>query len=1280
MKFVLKSIAIIFLLIIVVLPQNGISQLETLIIRNTWNDIEKRCGSCDYNEITGEVFSSATLPLNVRGKHAFEYEIGAVNLVEIDFPSYYSKKALSANPNIEIDFSKSRGENYLVVNYTPILIVDGVVKLVKSIEVTVLPTPVLDEYDRAATFASSSVFASGDWYKIGIAQDGMYKLDFNFLTNLGIDVNSLNPNHLNVYGNHVPKLPTLNSAYHPDDVIKNAIDIYGGGDGSFDEGDYVLFYAKGPNVNDVSNDKILARKNTIDSLAYFYIHIDASDPAKRLSSISSESGGATHVLNSFDAFTFHELNKENLLLSGDGWLGEHFDINLSYSVAFLLTDIDPSQQVKLRTRFASAAKSGSASLDVKANGVVVDNLPGTIFGGDYVKATVKTSEVNFNLSSAALTLEFVYNRSSPASEAWLDFVQLNYKRKMRFSSEQMLMRDFNSVGFGNIAEYNIANANSSMRVWEITDPTNAAKVNGTLSGSNYSFKAGADSLRTFAVFSDNQLKTPIASGGNLGRINNQNLHSLTAADYLIVSHSSLLAQAERLANLHRDQGLSVHVVELQQVYNEFSCGTADPVAIRWMAKMFYDRAAGDPSKMLNYLCLFGDGTYDPLNRVEGNNYMVTTYNSVETGSAIQFQDSFTSDDFFGLLDDDEAMNFTDMLDVGIGRLPVSTPEDATDVVNKIEHYMKFGSSLFSNTTGVQCDDNGYSSTFGDWRNRIVLLADDENSGQFVRDCESLSDTTERNHPEINVVKIYLDAYKQVVTSGGQRYPGVEEAINQNINKGALVFNYVGHGGETGLAHERILTVPMIQNWTNINNLTLFISATCEFSRFDDPGRVSAGETTLKTPYGGAIGLLTTTRLVYITVNTALVQNLYTVLFKEENGKPLGLGEILRRTKNLTLSSNNMRNFTLLGDPALRLGKPAPKIITETVNGVDITSAVDTLKALSKITVEAHVEDDFGNILSNYNGFVYPTVFDKRKIKNTLGQDVLSPVLPFDTQTNVIYKGKSTVKDGKFTFSFIVPKDIDYAFGFGKLSYYSNNGDFDNYGYDSTIIVGGVNPEGLDDNVGPDIQLFMNDDNFVNGGITNDKPLFIAHIKDENGVNTTGTGIGHDVTLIIDGNTASPIILNNFYEADLDTYQSGKVNYRLSDLEEGRHEVTFKVWDVNNNSSEQTLEFNVLKEEELGISHLLNYPNPFTTNTNFYFEHNQVCNALNVKIEVFTISGKVVKTIQRTIQSSGFRSDGIQWDGRDDYGDKLARGVYIYRLTLETCDDKKAEKIEKLVIL
>ncbi|MFT5821347.1 MAG: hypothetical protein ACI8ZM_002599 [Crocinitomix sp.] len=1258
----------------------GRSQSFNFTFETQWVAQENRCVPCDYNEVNGDVISTITKQIKVRGNYEFTYNIDNVKYETVELPSFYDKNVLPEEADLSITFGESRQENFITLVYNPIVNRNGKIEMLKEIEVSVSGAPNFDNQNRDFDYASVSVLASGDWYKIGVSSDGVHKIDYSDLADMGVAVGSLNPNAINVYGNHVAELPHQNWAERPDDLLKNAIQVVGDGDGSFNTDDYILFYAKGPEKLIINSSDFYPRKNKIDSLNYYFIHIDNADLPKRIGSVNNSSNLVTDEVTSYNSYALHENNDVNLLKSGDGWYGEHFEgSSLTSSFTINAENRVVTEPIYLETKYVCKSKSGSSGLIINVNGTAVDNIAAGNVSGSYTVATSEGNSIDFNSGTENINVDLTFYRTSASAEAWLDYMEFNYIKKLQMGVNPLLIRDLRTVGTGEVKRYNLSSSNASTIVWEVTDLINSKKVNGTLSGSTYTFIMDADTLRSFAAFNVNQAKSVIITGDYLGKIANQNLHGLPQADYVIISHEVLRVQADRLANLHRANGLTVHVIDIQSVYNEFSGGVSDPVAVRWLAKMFYDRVGIDPDNTLKYLCLFGDGTYDPLNRIPNNNYFLPTYNSPESGP-VDYISSFTADDFFGLLDDLESMTATDMLDIGIGRIPVSDLVKAEQVVDKIEHYMNYGSTLYSNASGIQCDSDGFASTFGDWRNRIVLMADDENNGQFVSDCESLSDTTEKYHPEINVVKIYLDAYKQTVTSGGQRYPDVEEAINQNMNKGALVFNYVGHGGETGLSLERVVSIPMIQNWSNINNMPVFISATCEFSRFDDPGRVSAGETTLTTPYGGAVGLLTTTRLVYITVNTILVQNLYTELFSEENGEPLGLGEIIRRTKNLTLGSNNMRNFALLGDPALKLGKAGPRIVTDDINGVDVSMVTDTLKALSKITVTGHIENDAGTLLSGYSGLVYPTVFDKRKTRYTLGQDITSPVKPFDTQNNIIYKGKSTVKNGIFTFSFVVPKDIDYSFGKGKISYYGNTNDAQYYGFDSSIVVGGVNPDGISDDIGPDVELFMNDEQFVNGGLTDSKPLFLASINDENGINTTGNGIGHNITLIIDGNTAAPIVLNNFYEADLDTYQSGKVSYRLSDLEEGPHQLAFKVWDVNNNSSESVLDFIVVKEEEIGISHLLNYPNPFTTNTDFYFEHNQVCNSLDVRIEVFTVSGKLVKTISETVHTAGFRSDGINWDGRDDFGDKIGRGVYVYRLSIETEQGNKAEKIEKLVIL
>jgi hypothetical protein len=399
-----------------------------------------------------------------------------------------------------------------------------------------------------------------------------------------------------------------------------------------------------------------------------------------------------------------------------------------------------------------------------------------------------------------------------------------------------------------------------------------------------------------------------------------------------------------------------------------------------------------------------------------------------------------------------------------------------------------------------------------------------------------------------------------------------------------------------------------------------------------------------------------------------------------------LGDMVRLTKVKSGIQFYFLNFHLLGDPALRLAYPQEKVYTTQINNKIITpTTYDTISALSKVTVKGYIGNKSGIKLNTFNGVLYPTVFDKEQLITCLGNDpssLIGGTIPFVfyLQKNIIYKGKVEVVNGDFSFSFIVPKDITYNFDLGKLSYYAHNGIIDAGGYNKNFYVGGSSTSVLPDNAGPNIGLYLNDKKFVSGGTTNDKPHLYAEVSDSSGINTVGTGIGHDVTAILDENSSKPIVLNDYYEANLNSYQSGKIKYPFDQLSEGNHRLSLKVWDVQNNSNTAYTDFVVAPSAEMALTHVLNYPNPFTTRTKFFFENNQCCQTLKVIIQIFTISGKVVKTIDQTLTNEGFRSDGIDWDGKDDFGDKLAKGVYVYKLSVTGTDNKKAEKIEKLVIL
>jgi hypothetical protein len=808
-----------------------------------------------------------------------------------------------------------------------------------------------------------------------------------------------------------------------------------------------------------------------------------------------------------------------------------------------------------------------------------------------------------------------------------------------------------------------------MKIWELTDIYNIKAQQFIQNGNSLEFTQSSDSLREYVVFNPNFLPQPAFEEV----VQNQNLHGISKADFIIVAHPNFLSEAQRLADFHSTKdSMECVIVTPQQCYNEFSSGSQDITAIREFVRMLYKRAA-NADEAPKYLLLFGDGSYKYRNTT-GNSNFIPTYQSPQS---LQPTTSYTSDDYFGLLDDTEGDFTGDVVDIGIGRIPCSTKSEAENVLNKIIGYCRKGQAI---ETQVNSCVSNVGGPLGDWRNWICFAADDEDQSLHLIQADTLALRIYKKHPTYNINKIYFDAYKQVSTPGGQSYPDANREFNKQIERGCLVLNYTGHGGELGLAHEGLVGISQIQEYNNSNNLPLWFTATCEFSRYDDPDRVSAGEYVLLNPNGGGIALFSTVRLVYASSNFTLSQNMWNHLLDSVNGKVPCMGEVFMLGKQASFADANTRNFTLLGDPALKLAYPEQVIITDSINGKSITTYIDTIKALKKITVKGHVSDALGNKLNNYNGIIYPVVFDKATSITSLSNDVGSPAVPFSIQKNIIYKGKSTVKNGDFSFSFVVPKDISYNFGKGRISYYSHNGNTDATGYFDKALVGGSESNAVADIIPPEIKLYLNDNRFVSGGTTNENPSIYAEVSDSSGINTVGNGIGHDILAVLDDNTDAPIVLNDYYQADMDKYQSGKILYGLENLSEGTHKINLKLWDVQNNSANATTEFIVAKSGELALTHVLNYPNPFSNKTQFFIEHNNCCSQVNISINVFTISGKVVKSITKTLESSGFRSEGIDWDGKDDFGDKLGKGVYIYKVKISDDFGKSAEQYQKLVIL
>lgn len=1118
--------------------------------------------------------------------------------------------------------------------------------------------PVLND----KTFSTNSVLSSGDWYKIGVLKDGVFKISYQFLKGLGLDVDNLNPNDFKLYGNGGKMLPTLNSNLRPDDLIQNAVHVEGAADGVFNSGDYVLFYGQSPNLWEYDGvGKFKHEMNKFSDTTYYFLTFgNTGESVKRVSSQVSQAS-SNQIVNTFNAHEYYERDLVNIIKSGDKWFGEVFDVKTTYDFTFSFPNADLAYPLQIDYSVVGRSESSNAftlstlgvSNVVSMNSVNV-NLHATTY------ARMGYGSLTATLSSDLVNVDVSYNKPSSVSVGWLDKIELNARRKLVMHGEQLFYRDINSVGLGNVSEFRLTGVSGGVnKIWDITDPFNVKEQQNSFAGNTFSYSLSTSSLREFVAFNSNYDTQIFAKG----KVVNQNLHAITQADMIIVSHPNFLDQAALVSDFHIDNdGLNVVIVTPEQIYNEFSSGSQDIVAIRDFVRMLYEKAIA-ANDLPKYLLIFGDGSYDNKNRVVGNTNFVPTYQSPESMEVIG---SLVSDDYYGLLDATEGTwDNTELVDIAIGRLPVKTQNEANNVVNKILNY---------NT----------SSSMKEWRNNFVFVGDDEDDGMsliHMSQANQLATMVDTAYKDYNVNKIFFDAFTQESTPGGSRYPEVNKAINTAVESGSLVINYTGHGGEVGWAHERVLTIQDVNSWSNtsVSGYPLFVTATCEFSRFDDPARTTAGELVLLNS-GGGIGLLTTVRVVYSNPNFTLNQTFYDEVFTPVNGELLTMGELFMSVKNnpSNISDRNNRNFTLLGDPALRLAYPIHDVRTTKINGTNVSLA-DTIKSLAKVTIVGEIQDQNGNKLTGFNGIISPIVFDKTKQINTLNNDGRG-VFSFNLQTSKLFKGKVSVVNGDFSYTFVVPKDISYNFGQGKLSYYAENQSEDANGFYTDFYIGGTADDYEADDIGPEIDLFMNDENFVFGGMTDDSPILLANISDLHGINMVGSGIGHDIVAVLDGNTDESFVLNDFYEADLNSYQTGKIAFPLSDLKEGRHKLAMKVWDVYNNSSEATIEFVVIDSRDIKLERVYNYPNPFTTYTEFWFEHNQPGKQLYAQVQIFTVSGKLVKTLEQHILNEGFRSTSISWNGLDQYGDRIGRGVYIYRLKVRTENFSVAEKYQKLVIL
>ncbi|NTW25527.1 MAG: type IX secretion system sortase PorU, partial [Lentimicrobium sp.] len=1060
------------------------------------------------------------------------------------------------------------------------------------------------ELKSVRAYAENSVLSSGDWYKIYIDESGVYKLTWDQMQGMGMNMSGLNPDMIRIFGNGGALLEEAAGEDRIDDLAENAIKVVTANPGTFVQGDYVLFYGKGTRTWALNPFTLKLDHTThfyADQACYFVTI--GPEPGKRIQQDITPEGEPNYFSDKYTDYVVYEQDNLNLIKSGRKWFSDKLDYytrTLTLPV-YQFPDMDMSETAAVRFGIAGRA-SAQLSFNVIINDEVVatNTMAGINNPNDYARELMTSA--SFTPASTSLSVVVKFNPPNNTALGWVDFVSLNVRSHLRFKGGQMLFSDPKSTGNGKLTSFTMTNAVDGLELWEVTDPINVKSVAITKTGDQYTFRRASSKLNELLAFDGTSFMSPVPGE----KVVNQNLHATGNYDMILITHPEFAEEAERLAMLHNNKGdVSVTVISLPEIYNEFSSGIQDITAIRDFMKMLYDRGA--ETAQPQYMLLFGNSSYDVKNRTPNNSCFIPTFQSDNSVKPVL---SFLTDDYYGLLDNGEGANqAAGLVDVASGRLIVRTKEQAKILVDKIEHYL-----------------NNPESTHGDWRNSLIVVADDENKNTHLEQAEGLTAQIERQYPVYNVEKIYFDAYKQNSTPGGSRYPDVNREIVTRVEKGAVLTNYIGHGGEVGWADERVLEISDINGWTNYDRMGLFFTATCEFSRFDNPAHTSAGELVFLNPNGGAMSLITTTRLAYASTNAALNLSFIDTVFKTSGGEYPRLGDILRHTKNDNQYSVNNRHITLFGDPSLRLPNPKHKVVTTAVLSYPDGEEADTLFANSLATVEGEVHDYNDQLLSGFNGVVYVKVYDKSSKVRTLGQDTESYAVDFRVQKSILYQGKASVTEGKFSFTFPVPRDIDYSFGRGKISYYATNGTEDAQGYFKNFIIGGSVDQVVEDLTGPDIKLYINDTAFAEGDYSNENPKLIAYLHDDSGINTVGNGIGHDIVATIDGDSYNSVLLNDYYVSNLDSYQDGAVNYQYFNLPDGEHTLTLKAWDVFNNSSSKTITFNVKRNIVLAVDEVKAYPNPSAGDVWFSFGHNQFDGVFTADMEIYTLTGVLVRTI------------------------------------------------------
>jgi len=1090
-------------------------------------------------------------------------------------------------------------------------------------------------------YADESVLASGHWVQIEVSESGVCRMGFDELRKAGLD-----PTQLRVFGYGGEQLASDFSLRKIDDLPQ--VPVYMGED-------YVLFWVQGPIAWQWNGSRFVHTRNTYSNVGRYFLTDNTGTMLTTV--IATALTGTSADVRTYTDLQVHELDSLNLVdrsgQSGGGknFYGEQFSNGSQRSFRFSTPNAIVGSPNSIYVDIAAYANSsGQSQFTTKLNSTVSKTTSISATSDHYTFGVVGSCSLNGKNDTLKQTVEMTFKNSTYASAlGWLNYIELATPCSLKMHGDWMTILSIEGIGSSTLRKYHMSNATSEIEIWDITSRDSIYRVPTTLEGSELQWLgSNSDAPHVYAAVRTNG--SAFVKATIVGNVENQNLHALKNIDYVIICAEGYEDQATRLAEAHEQkQSITWAVVTDKQVYNEFSSGTPDATAYRWLMKMLYDRADANNAKP-RWLLLMGHGTFD--NRKILNNSGEAVLLTYQANNSVNEVKAYATDDYFGWLEDNEGI--TDIgatMEIGVGRLPVNTVSEATKVVDKLINYM-------SNTE------------HGKWKNQLVYLADDGDRGDHTKTAEGSAERVRTNNPDFVVHKIYLDAYPQETNASGESYPLAQNRVLNLLKQGAFFFDYSGHGGYNAVTSESVLTMKDIDNMNN-SKQGFWLFATCNFAQYDG-GRKCAAETAVMNENGGAIGILAATRTVYADQNTRLNRAVTDALFAhdENNVYAATLGEAIRDGKNTLKNDENKLPYVLLGDPALRLNYP-------TDYRIQTTTEMDTLNALAVQTVQGRVIDEDSATVNGFNGQLDITIYDKMQVITTRDNDDTTgepEEIPYNDYPNTIFNGSTEIANGEFEFTFMIPKDIRYNYGNGRIVYYAHDdtNNEDAVGHFEDFIVGGTGSVVAVDTVGPQMTIYLNTTAFQDGDRTYPTPRFFAQLSDENGINTAGAGIGHDLMLVVDNDPKQTYTLNEYFVSANNSYQAGQVSYLMPAMTDGQHSLTFRAWDLMNNSTTKSLNFIVESGLDPSIYSVMTYPNPVQQSgiMNLIVNYDQPDELLQTEIYLHNINGQMIYS--HTQSNPDAVSINLGQLG-------LQPGVYIYTVRIKSAASSYSKTSGKIIV-